>query len=171
MSAIGIIDHPHLRHVTMAVCLCVAVLAFVALIVATIVVGRACLRQTTTYAIVMNRLKTVLALAAVTGLLASVPFAWAMCSRTAISFLLWDLAYAGLIALGALFFAVLVARIATGQIPAGDCEMPCEARISGHRPLFRINPSSGLPMNGALDFAGNFYGWDSHSRPHHIRDL
>lgn len=172
MNAIGIIDHQHLRHMIMAVCLCVAVITFFASIVGMILMGHACLRPATPCSMVMNRLKAALALAAVTGLVGSVPFAWATCSHTVVSFLARDLAYAGVIAVGTLFFAALVARIATSPIESGDYEMPYQTGILGRSTLFRINPSSGLPMYGALDVAGNVYGHDSHSRLHHrISDL
>lgn len=171
MNPIGIIDHPHLRHIAMAICLCVAMITFFALIVVVIVMERAWLRQTITHSQFINRLKAALALAAVTGLLASVPFAWATCSRTVVSFLVWDLAYATLFAPGTLFFAVLMARIVTGQIDSGDYELPCKAGMFGDGALFKINPCSGLPMYGVLDVAGNVYGSDSHSRLHHLPHL
>lgn len=167
MNAIGIIDHQHVRHVIMAGCLCVAVITFFASIVVITLMGYACLRPTTPYSRVINRLKVVLALAAVTGLLGSVPFAWATCSHTVVSFLARDLAYAGVIALGTLFFAALVAGIATSPIESGDYEVPHNTGMFDRGTLFRINPSSGLPMYGALDVAGNVYGHDSHSRLHH----
>ena len=171
MNVIEIIDHSHLRHIAMATCLCVAVITFFASIAATMVTVRASLRQTIGYSSVKNRLRVALTLAVVTGLFGSVPFAWANCSHTVMSFLVWDLSYAGVIALVTLFFVALAAGIATSPVESGDFEMPYTTGMFGRGTLFRINPASGLPMNGALDIAGNFYGSDSHSRLHHRLDL
>jgi hypothetical protein len=171
MNAIATIDYSHLRHIVMAVSLCVAVLTFLALLMVMIVTERAWLRRTIAHSSVVNRLKLAFALAAITGLLASVPFAWASSARTVVSFLVWELVYTAVTALATLCFAVLMARIATGQIEFSDYEVPNQTRRFDHGTPFRINPATGLPMNGAIDFAGNLYGWDSHSHMHHMRDL
>lgn len=71
-----------------------------------------------------------------------------------------------MIALGALVFAVTVARAATGQIEFGEYEADETGGQFGHGSLFRINPANGLPMNGAIDALGNPYGSDFHS---HLR--
>jgi hypothetical protein len=171
MNAIGTIDHSHLRHIVMVVSFCVAVVTFLALHAVVIITERAWLRQKVGHSSLMNRLKLAFVLAAVTGLLASAPFAWATGEHSVVPFLMWELVYAAVTALGTLFLAVLIARIATGQIEFGDYEMPNQKGMFDHGTPFRINPATGLPMNGAIDSAGNFYGWDSHSHMHHVRDL
>jgi hypothetical protein len=93
--------------------------------------------------------------------LASFPFALATGEHTVASFLVWEVAYASVIALGALAVAVMVVCIVTGQIEFGDYDFH-EMDALDHGCLHKINPASGLPMNGSLDIAGNPYGCDSH---------
>ena len=170
MNAIGAIDHSHFWHIARATSLCVSVFTFCALLVVMIVAERAWLRQTIAHSRVVNRFKAAFVLAAATGLLASVPFAAVTGTHTVVSFLVWETVYASVIALGALCFAVLIALVATGQIESGEYR-PYEGGILDHGTPFGINPANGLPMNGALDFGGNPYGWDSHCHLHHTRDL
>jgi hypothetical protein len=152
--------HSHLYHIAMITCVCIAALTFVVLVVLTVVTEKARLRRTIAHSRLWRRLRIGFVLATATGLPASLPFALANGTHTVLLSLVREVGYAAVIALGALTFAVVLARAAAGQIEFGNYERP-ETGMFDDGSLHRINPASGLPMNGALDFAGDFYGWDS----------
>lgn len=133
----------------------IAALSFLALVVLIIVFKNARQGQ----AVLRPRVQSliVIGLAAGTGLLAPLPIALASGAHTVASLLEHELVYASVTTLGALTCATMIAGIATGEIQPGDDESHEACRVS-HRHLFRINPASGLPMNGALDMAGAPYG-------------
>jgi hypothetical protein len=162
MNGVVSVNHSRLLHIAAVVSLCVSVLTILALIVVVAVTQRAWLGEATAHSTVCSRLKVVFALTAATGLLASFPFALATAAHTVASFLVWEVAYASMIAFGALAFAVMVVSVATGQNEFGHYEVQ-ERGMFDDGPLHRINPASGLPMNGSLDIAGNPFGSESHS--------
>lgn len=158
MNVVGPMGHPHAYHVAMIASVSVAALLLLILVVF-IAVTRA-----TMQARVRSRTVVALALAVMAGLLASLPFALASGAHGFASLLMREVAYAGLTALWALGFGAMMAHIVTGEVSSAGYE-PTETAMYGHSHLFQINPASGLPMNGALDFAGNPYGWDSRFHP------
>jgi hypothetical protein len=170
MNSIGTMDHSHFWHIARATSLCVGVFSFFALLVFMIVTEGAWLEETNSHSKFVNGLKVVFVLATATGLLVSVPFAAATGTQTVTSFLVWEAVYACVVALGTLCFVVLMAHVATGKVESGDDE-PYKSGMRGCGTPFKINPATGLPMNGALDFGGNPYGWDSHRHLHHTRDM
>jgi hypothetical protein len=122
-------------------------------------------RQTAAHPGIWRRIKIGLILTTATGLFASLPFALATGAHSIASFLEWEAIYAGVIALGAFLFARMVAHIVTAefdtrQIEYGDYRVH-ETSMFDDDCWHRINPASGLPMNGSLDLAGNPFGWDS----------
>jgi hypothetical protein len=168
MNGVVSVNYSRLFHIAAAVSLCVAVFTFLALIVVLAVTERTRLMETIPHFGVWSGLKVVFALTAVTGLLASFPFALATAAHTIASFLVWEVGYASMIAFGTLAFAVMAVRVATGQIEFGhyevhETDMFDDVGMFDDGSLHRINPASGLPMNGSLDIAGNPFGWDSHS--------
>jgi hypothetical protein len=157
--------HSHVYHVAMLTSVCVAGLTFVALIVVLIVSQGGRVRKTSAHFGMWRRIKVALILTTATGLFASLPIVLATETHSIASFLVWEAVYAGVIALGAFLFAWMVAHIATaevatGQIEYGDYRVH-ETSMFGDDCWHRINPASGLPMNGSLDLAGNPFGWDS----------
>ena len=162
MSIVGPHAHSHAYHVAMVTSVSIAALTFLVLVVLAIVTANAGTKQAVMQRRVRGRTIATLVLAAVTGLLASLPFALANGTHGIASFLVWELVYASMVALGALGFAAMMAHIATGEVEPGGYE-PGESGMFGRRSGFRINPASGLPMNGLLDWDGNCYGCDSHS--------
>ena len=162
MSVIGTATHTHAYHVAMVSSVCAAALSFLALVVLMIVTGYNRARHGAEWPRVGSGITAILVLTALTGLLASLPFALASGTIGVASFLVRELIYASVTALGALGFAAIIACIATSEIKSGDYE-PVESGMYGHRFEFRINAATGLPMNGELDWAGNPYGCDSHS--------
>jgi hypothetical protein len=162
MNAAGFVAHTPAYHITMVSSVCVAGVSFLSLVVLMIVTENARLTQAISHSRAWGRLKIAFVTAGVTGLLASLPFASASGTHSVTSFLVWEVIYASMIALGTLVFAVMVARVATGEIGVGDYE-PHETGMFDDDSLHRINPASSLPMNGSLDIAGNPYGCDSHS--------
>ena len=162
MNAIGLVAHSPAYHITMVSSVCIAGVSFLSLVVLMIVTENARLTQAISHSSAWSRLKIVFVMAGVTGLLASLPFALASGAHSVTSFLVWEVVYASVIALGALVFAVMVAHVATGEIEVGDYK-PHETGMFDDDSLHRINPASGLPMNGAIDVAGNAYGVDFHA--------
>lgn len=162
MSVVGPLAHSHAYHVAMVTSVCIAALTFLALVVLAIVTTNVGMKQTVMQRRVWSQTMAALVLAAVTGLLASLPCALASSTHGVASFLVRELIYASVTALGALGFAATMAHMAAGEIESGDYE-PVESGTFGRRSGFRINPATGLPMNGSLDWAGNPYGWDSHA--------
>ena len=162
MSIVGPHAHSHAYHVAMVTSVSIAALTFLVLVVLAIVTANAGTKQAVMQRRVRGRTIATLVLAAVTGLLASLPFALANGTHGIASFLVWELVYASMVALGALGFAAMMAHIATGEVEPGGYE-PGESGMFGRRSGFRINPTTGLPMNGLLDWGGNCYGCDSHS--------
>ena len=158
MSVVGTAAHSYAYHVAMIASVCLAALSLLTLVVF-MIVTRATMRVR-----VGSRTAVALVLAVMTGLLASLPFALASGTHDLASLLMREVAYASLTALWALGFGAMMARIVTGAISSNGYE-PIETAMYGHSHLFQINPASGLPMNGALDFAGNFYGSDSRFHP------
>ena len=165
MSTVASMAHSHVYHVAMVTSVCVAGLPFLVLVVLMIVIENARVNPVLAPRGVWSRFRVAFVLAAATGLLASLPFALASGAHSFASFLVWEVVYASVTALGALAFAAMMARIATGEIKPGN-DAPHETDMFGHSSLFRINPASGLPMNGSMDIAGNPYGTDFHS---HLR--
>ena len=168
MNDVVSVNYSRLLHIAAAVSMCVAVVTFLALIIVLAVAERPRLKETIAHSGVWIDLKVVFALTAVTGLLASFPFALATAAHTVASFLVWEVTYASMIAFGTLAFAVMVVSVATGQNEFGHCEVHETglfdyAGIFGDDSLHRINPATGLPMNGSLDIGGSPFGWDSHS--------
>ena len=155
--------HSPVYHVAMVMSVCVAGLSFLVLIVVMIMTENAKVNRVLAPCEVGRRFR--IALAAVTGLLASLPFALAGDMAGVASFIVREGLYASATALGALAFAAMMARIATGDVEPGGDE-PHETDGFGHRHLFTINPANGQPMNGSIDLAGNPYGEDFHS---HLR--
>jgi len=139
-------------------------LTLLALVVAMTTLERSWLRGAVSRSAMYNRLAHALVLAAATGVLGALPFAIASSPNSRVTFLAYVAIYGAVIALGALAFAVMVARIATGQIEFGDGGSD-EPSLFGSAPLHRTNPATGLPMNGSIDIAGNAFGSDFHS-PH-----
>ncbi len=162
MSNIGPHAHSHAYHVAMVTSVCIAGLAFLVLVVLSIVTANAGTKQAVVQRRVRGRTMAALVLAAMTGLLASLPFALASSTHGIASFLVRELAHASVVAFSALGFAAVMAHIATGEIESGGYELG-ESGMFGRRSGFRINPASGLPMNGLLDWDGNCYGCNSHS--------
>ena len=163
MNAIASPIHAYALHIVMVSAVSIAALSFLALVVLMIVFQNARQRQAVVHPRVRRRI--VVGLAVGTGLLAPLPVALASGAHTVASLLVHELVYASVSTLGALACATIIVGIATGEIQPGGDE-PYEACRVGHRHLFRINPASGLPMNGALDMAGSPYGEDFHS---HLR--
>jgi hypothetical protein len=159
MNAAGT-PHSHVYHIAMITCACIAALTFVFLVMLMVVTEKARLKRTIAHSRVWCRVRIGFVLAAATGLPGSLPFALANGTHTVLLLLVREVGCAVVIAMGALTFAVVLARAATGQIEFGNYE-PHETAMFDDGSLHRINPASGLPMNGALDFAGNLYGWDS----------
>jgi hypothetical protein len=162
MNVVGATVHTHAYHVAMVSSVCAAGLSYLVLVALMIVAGYSRASHGAAWPRVRSRTTTTLVLAALTGLLASLPFALPGGTHGVASFLLRELVYASATALGALGFAAMMAHIATSEIASGDYE-PGDSGIFGRRSGFRINPTTGLPMNGMLDWAGNWYGCDSHS--------
>jgi len=165
MNTIASAAHSHVYHVAMLTSVCVAGLTFVALVVVLIVAQGGRVRQTAAHSGIWRRIKIALILTTATGLFASLPFALATGAHSIASFLEWEAIYAGVIALGAFLFARMVAHIVTAefdtrQIEYGDYRVH-ETSMFDDDCWHRINPASGLPMNGSLDLAGNPFGWDS----------
>jgi hypothetical protein len=159
-------NHSRIYHIAMATSLCVAVLCFLAVLVVMTVTEQAWLKQTIAHSTVRRRYKVILALEVVTGLLASLPFALATGEYSIGSSLVWELLYASVIAFGTLAFAVFIVRVATGQIEFGDIDFH-EMDTFDHGCLHKINPASGLPMNGSLDADGNAFGCGPHVHSEH----
>lgn len=165
MKTIASVAHSPVYHVAMVTSVCVAGLSFLVLIVVMIMTENAKVNRLLAPCEVGRRFRIALVLAAVTGLLASLPFALAGDMAGVASFIVREGPYASATALGALAFAAMMARIATGDVePSGD--EPHETDGFGHRHLFTINPANSQPMNGSIDVAGNPYGEDFHS---HLR--
>jgi hypothetical protein len=162
MTIVGPQGHSHAYHVAMVTSVSIAALTFLALVVLAIVTANAGMRQVVMQGRGWSRTMVALVLAAVTGLLVSLPFAFASSAHGITSFLVRELVYASVIAPGALGFAAVMAHIATGEIGSGDYE-PGGLGIFSRRSGFRVNPATGLPMNGLLDWDGNCYGCNSHS--------
>jgi hypothetical protein len=161
MNTIAPTTHSHVYHVAMVTSVCVAGLSFLVLVVLLIVTENARLKHGVAHPRVWSLLKVVFVLAAVIGLLASLPFALA----SGAAFLMWEVVYASVIALGSLAIAAMMAHVVTAEIEPGEYK-PCQTNMFDDESLFRINPASGLPMNGAIDVAGNAYGVDFHA---HLR--
>ena len=159
----GSLGHSHLWHIAAAASLCAAVLTFLALVVLMTVTESAHQRRAIPLSKVWNRLRVAFVLAAATGLLASLPFAKASGANSITSFLAYELVYAAAVTFGVLAFSVVAASCATGQIELGEYESYGAGGLFTRGFLFRINPASGLPMNGSLDVAGSPYGSDFHS--------
>jgi hypothetical protein len=147
------LSHSYLWHVAAGTSFCIAALSFLALVVLMVVTEIARRSRAIACSTVRSRLKIVFALAAATGLLTVAPFAWVSGVHSP--------------AFGALVVAVLMTRVATGEIEISDYD-PYETSIFERSSLHGINPASGLPMNGSLDIAGNPYGYDSHSTIRHM---
>jgi hypothetical protein len=165
MNGIGHTAHSHAYHIAMVTAVCVAGVSFLALVVLMIVTEHVRVTRAIAYTRVWSRLRIVFVLAAVTGLLASLPFALTSGAHRVASFLVSEVVYASVISVGSLVVAVMMARVVTGEIEFGVYE-PHETGVFDHGSLFRINPATALPMNGAIDSVGNAYGTDSHS---HLR--
>jgi hypothetical protein len=148
----------------------IAGLSLLTLVVFMIVAENVRLNEPVEPSRVWSRIRVVFMLAVVTGVFASLPFALASGRHNILSSLWYEVVYATLIALGGFAIALMVARITTCHMESGEYE-PHERRMFDHGAPHRINPSSGLPMYGVLDCAGNMFGWDSHSRRHHMLDL
>jgi hypothetical protein len=170
MSGIASAPHSHVYHIVMISSVCIAGLSLLTLVVFMTVAENARLKDPTVPSRVWSQLRVVFVLALVTGLLASLPFALASGRHSILSSLWYEVVYATLIALGVFAIALMVAHITTCHMESGEYE-PKERRMFDYGTPYRINPSSGLPMNGALDCAGNMFGWDSHFRRHHMLDL
>lgn len=166
MNVIGSTVPTHAYHVATVTFVCMAGLSFLGLVLLMIVNGSNRASQGIAAPRVWTRIRAALVLAAVTGVLASLPFALAGRTHGVVSFLVRELVYAGVVALCAMGFAAMMAHIATGEFESGDYQ-PSYVGMSGRSSLFRINPATGLPMNGALDWAGNPYGWNSRSATSH----
>lgn len=106
--------HSHVYHVAMVTSVCVAGLSFLVLIVVMIMTENAKVNHLLAPAGVWRRYRIALVLAAVTGLLASLPFALASGTPGFVAVLGYAGVYAGVTAMGALGFADMVARIGTG---------------------------------------------------------
>ena len=158
MSVVGPAAHSYAYHVAMIASVCLAALSLLTLVVF-MIVTRAMMRVK-----VWSRTAVALVLGVMTGLLASLPFALESGAHGFASLLMREVAYAGLTALWALGLGAMMAHFVTGEVSSAGYE-PTETAMYGHSHLFQINPASGLPMNGALDFAGNPYGWDSRFHP------
>jgi hypothetical protein len=165
MNTIASSAHSLVYHVAMVTSVCVAGLSFLVLVVLMIVTENARLKHGVAHSRVWSLLKVVFVLAAVIGLLASLPFALASGAHSVAVFLMWEVVYASVIALGSLAFAAMMAHVVTAEIDPGEYE-PRQTDMFDDDSLFRINPASGLPMNGAIDVAGNAYGVDFHA---HLR--
>jgi hypothetical protein len=161
------LSQSHLWHIAAGTSLCIAALSFLAMVVLMIVTENARRSRAIACLTVRSRFKIVFTLAAATGLLTAAPFAWVSGAHSPASFLVYEVVYTGVTAFGALVVAVLVTRVATGEIEISDYE-PYETSIFERSSLHGINPASGLPMNGSLDIAGNPYGCDSHSTIRHM---
>lgn len=157
--------HTPVYHVGMVTSVCVAGLSFLVLIIVMIMTENAKVNRVLAPCEVGRQFRIALVLAAVTGSLASLPFALAGDMAGVASFLVREGVYAGATALGALAFAAMMARVATAEVETGGDE-PHETDGFGHHHLFTMNPANGLPMNGSIDVAGNPYGEDFHS---HLR--
>lgn len=163
MNATAYSVHSYAFHVAIVSAVSIAALSFLALVVLMIIFKNARQRQAVVRPRVRGRI--IVGLAAATGLLAPLPIVLASGAHTIASLLVHELIYASVTTLGFLACAAMIAGIATGEIQPGGDESHEACRV-GHGHLFRINPASGLPMNGALDMAGNSYGEDFHS---HLR--
>jgi hypothetical protein len=115
---------------------------------------------------VRRRFKFAVALASLTGLTASLPVALALGAHSFVSFLVREVSYATAIAIGALCFTAALTSARTRQTGSGEVGYH-ESDAFEHGILHRINPASGLPMSGALDLAGNVYGFCSHDHSEH----
>jgi hypothetical protein len=162
MNTVASTAHSLVYHVAMITSVCVAGLSFLVLVVLMIVAENARLKHGVAHPRVWSLLKVVFVLATVIGLLASLPFALASGAHSVAAILMWEVVYASVIALGSLAFAAMMAHVVTAEIEPGEYD-PRQTDMFDDDSLFRINPATGLPMNGSLDMGGNPFGWDSHS--------
>ena len=151
--------HSQIYHTAMVASLCVAALSFVSVIVLMTVTENARQNRTISDSMLWNRVKLILALAAASGLSASLPFALAAGVHNIGSLLMREILSASAITVGTVLFGMWIAWVVTGRV-VQDSEVKYEYEYEHTRP-HRINPASGLPMNGALDLEGNPFGWDS----------
>ena len=166
MNAMCSAHHSCLYDVAMIASWCVAVLSYVTLLVLMTLTSLALEAQEMTRFMAQRRFKFAVALASLTGLTASLPVALALGAHSVASFLVREVSYASAIAIGALCFTAALTSVRTRQTGSGEVGYH-ESDAFERGILHRINPASGLPMNGSLDVTGNAYGWDSHVHSEH----
>ena len=152
--------HSQIYHTAMVASLCVAALSFVSVIVLMTVTENARQNRTISDSMLWSRVRLILAVAAASGLSASLPFALAAGVHNIGSLLMREILSASVIAVGTVLFGMWIAWVVTGRVGVRDSEVDYAGEYE-HPRLHRINPASGLPMNGALDLEGNPFGWNS----------
>lgn len=156
--------HSQIYQTAMVTSLCIAALSFVSVVVLMTVTENARQNRTISESMLWSRVRLILALAAASGLSTSLPFALAAGVNNIGSFLMREILSASLIAVGTVIFGLWIAWVVTGRLGVRDSEVDYAGEYERPR-LHRINPASGLPMNGALDLEGNPFGWNSRDLP------